>query len=397
MSTARDASAQALAVQLVAVRERTLGLFDAWQRALPSLSIAYASELNPPLWELGHIAWFQDWWVARNREWDRGLQCDVTHERRPSRLAGADAWYDSSRVPHTSRWSLPLPDADATRAYLAGCLQDALAALLKVEGSEKGLADGVGADLYFWRLVLMHEAMHNEASVYMAQSLGLDIPAHLAQGRELGGGEPSLQAGVVGSDEHEVAATTWRTGLDVHRGVFVFDNEAGAHDVALAGFRIDAQAVSWRRYLPFVQATGHRLPPHVRCVNGRWQSREFGAWSDLQWDAPAVHLSWHDAKAWCAWAGRRLPLEAEWECAACSVRGFRWGEVWEWTADTFEPYPGFVAHPYRDYSAPWFGGSRRVLRGASRATSVHIAHPRYRNYFTPERCDIHAGFRSCAL
>ena len=93
--------------------------------------------------------------------------------------------------------------------------------------------------------------------------------------------------------------------------------------------------------------------------------------------------------------GRRLPSEAEWEAAALTLPDFQWGEAWEWTASRFNPYPGFSAHPYRDYSAPWFG-ERYVLRGASRATSPRMAHPRYRNYFTPERNDIHGGFRSCA-
>jgi EgtB-related family protein len=73
--------------------------------------------------------------------------------------------------------------------------------------------------------------------------------------------------------------------------------------------------------------------------------------------------------------------------------GFRWGQAWEWTASAFEPYPGFVAHPYRDYSQPWFG-TRRVLRGASPATAAVLAHPRYRNFFEPHRRDILAGFRS---
>ncbi|MBS1221228.1 MAG: Serine/threonine kinase, partial [Proteobacteria bacterium] len=99
--------------------------------------------------------------------------------------------------------------------------------------------------------------------------------------------------------------------------------------------------------------------------------------------------------AWCCWAGRRLPTEAEWEAAAMTQAGFEWGQVWEWTASRFLPYPGFVAHPYRDYSAPWFG-DRYVLRGASRATSPRMAHPRYRNFFLPERNDVPNGFRSCA-
>ena len=112
-------------------------------------------------------------------------------------------------------------------------------------------------------------------------------------------------------------------------------------------------------------------------------------------DDAAVHLTAHEAEAWCRWAGRRLPTEAEWECTALTEPGFRWGQVWEWTATAFEPYPDFTPHPYRDYSAPWFG-SRRVLRGACPATSPALAHPKYRNFFEPQRSDVFAGFRSCA-
>jgi EgtB-related family protein len=90
-----------------------------------------------------------------------------------------------------------------------------------------------------------------------------------------------------------------------------------------------------------------------------------------------------------------LPTEFEWECAALSGPGFSWGHVWEWTASPFIPFPGFVPHPYRDYSKPWFD-TRRVLKGACAATSAALAHPRYRNFFEPQRSDIFAGFRSCA-
>jgi EgtB-related family protein len=112
-------------------------------------------------------------------------------------------------------------------------------------------------------------------------------------------------------------------------------------------------------------------------------------------NAPVVHVNAADAQAWCEWAGRRLPTEPEWECAA-QHPDFAWGQVWEWTASDFAPYPGFVAHPYRDYSEPWWH-HHRVLRGACAATSAHVVDVRYRNYFVPERRDIFAGFRSVKL
>ena len=128
---------------------------------------------------------------------------------------------------------------------------------------------------------------------------------------------------------------------------------------------------------------------------------------------PVVGISWKQATAFCEWrtlylnsflesknkateSDFRLPTEAQWEYAATRLPGLAWGDVWEWTASDFEPYPGFAAHPYRDYSRPWFG-SRKVLRGACAATLPVMRNPRYRNYFTPERSDIYAGFRTCAL
>lgn len=114
------------------------------------------------------------------------------------------------------------------------------------------------------------------------------------------------------------------------------------------------------------------------------------------WTPGSHWAALHEAEAWCRWAGRRLPTEAVWECAACSAPDdFRWGDVWEWTASRFAPFPGFVPHPDRDYSAPWLDG-RRVLRGASTCTQARLRHPRYRNYFPHTRSDVPAGFRTCA-
>ncbi|MEY2953616.1 MAG: Iron(II)-dependent oxidoreductase EgtB [Pseudomonadota bacterium] len=371
---ARTGDAHALGQALQGVRARTQGLMAAWARSMPELTVPYAPELNPPLWELGHIGWFQDWWIARNRERPLGHQCAPAHARAVSRLSEADSWYNSSQVPHASRWHLRLPDLAQTWDYVQAVQADTLALLAGAGEDDDGL--------YFWRLVLLHEAMHNEASVYMAQALGVAMPDALAQRCS----HSATPAAVL-----HVPAQTWLLGATGPG--FAFDNELGPHPVTMAAFEIDACPVSWARYLPFIDATGRALPPHVRCLDGQWQQQRFGHWGALVWDGPAVHLNVDDAEDWCYWAGRRLPTEAEWECAALTQNGFAWGQVWEWTASAFEAYPGFAAHPYEDYSAPWFG-ARRVLRGACAATDVTMVHPRYRNFFTPERRDIFAGFRS---
>jgi EgtB-related family protein len=138
-------------------------------------------------------------------------------------------------------------------------------------------------------------------------------------------------------------------------------------------------------------------PLYLRQTAGTWQQWRHGRWQLLDQSLPACHLSAHEARAWCRWAGRRLPSEAEWVRAAqLAPDAFRWGDVWEWTDSRFAPFPGFVAHPYRDYSAPWFDG-RPVLRGASFMTQPRLRDVHYRNFFLPHRRDVPAGFRSCAL
>jgi len=392
---AREGGAEELATALRDARERTLVLLAAYAAALgPTLVVPYSTQLNPPLWEAGHVGWFQDYWIVRNRQRPLGIDCEPDHARPAGRLAGADALYDSSRVAHPSRWHLPLPDLEATRDYLAAGLAETLHLL--------GEAGEGAAALYFFRLALFHEDMHGEAATYMAQALDIPLPAELMPNERT----------LPDTDALILPGGAWRLGYE--GSGFAFDNELAAHDVAVAPCEIDAVVVCWRRYLPFIEAGGYNdarwwsadgwqwreanaitAPRYLRCLDGEWQRCCGGEWLPLPLAAPAVHLSWFEADAWCRWAGRRLPSEAEWECAALTDSHLRWGDVWEWTASRFRPYPGFVAHPYRDYSAPWFD-ARYVLRGASGATSPRMAHPRYRNYFTPERNDVHAGFRSCA-
>jgi EgtB-related family protein len=399
----RTADAATLALALQATRARTLGLLDAWQSGLPDLSVPPLPGMNPPLWEWGHMAWFQEWWTVRNRERALGTRSASTGEAfAPSLMPHADALYNSSEVAHDSRWALPLPDLQATLAYLSEVLQRSLAHLQTLPTTP--LADHDAA-LYFWRWVLQHEDMHNEASVYMAQALGLALPKSCCMRADepdmakapkglASGGPANVLAGqnFRGAPlQLRLPAQTWTLG---HAGAgFAFDNECHAHTVALAALEIDAAPVSWAVYLPFVQATGHALPPHTRRLSGGdWQVQRFGQWHAMDLRDPVVHVNAHDAQAWCQWAGRRLPTEAEWECAA-HCPDFVWGQVWDWTATVFAPYPGFEAHPYRDYSEPWWH-DHRVLRGACAATSAHVVDVRYRNFFVPERRDIFAGFRS---
>jgi iron(II)-dependent oxidoreductase len=393
-SAVRTAVPTVLAQALQLTRARTLGLMQAWQNVMPDLSVPPLPGMNPPLWEWGHIAWFQEWWTVRNRQRHWGTRSASAGETfAASLLPDADALYNSSEVAHDSRWALPLPDLAGTQAYLAQVLQCSLGHLQALEALHEGGQTATDETLYFWRLVLQHEDMHNEASVYMAQDLGLALPPALCWRESASGDVRGLEksVGLAGS----VAVPAQIHQLGCSGPGFAFDNERQAHAQALVAFEIDAAAVNWARYLTFVQATGHALPPHVRCVDGAWQAQRFGKWQLLDLQAPAVHLNAHDAQAWCQWARRRLPTEIEWECAAHQP-GFVWGQVWEWTASDFAPYPGFEVHPYRDYSVPWWH-SHRVLRGACAATSANVVDLRYRNFFAPERRDIFAGFRSVAL
>ncbi len=392
----RTAPKPVLAAMLRASRRDTLATFAAYEAALPTLQVPYRTELNPPLWELGHIDWFQHFWLHRNPQCSLGVVADAAATRLPPWGLDSDALFNSSLVPHDTRWQLPLPGAAALRAGLASGLERTLELLQHCAETDQGL--------YFHRLVLAHEDMHHEAALYMAQALALPLATTRWQ----------LQAPAAARQTLALDAQCFEQGCT--GAGFAFDNEIGAHAVDLPACQIDSRVVLWREYLPFVEAGGYAQArwwteagrawcaasdaqaPRYVCRDGSgWQRQVGNTWQTLDPALPACHVNAHEADAWCAWAGRRLPSEAEWERAAVHDNAaFEWGQVWEWTASAFAPYPGFVAHPYQDYSAPWFG-SRRVLRGASFATQPRLRHVRYRNYFTPDRNDIFAGFRSCAL
>ena len=390
----RSAGSEALAEALVASRRDTLAAFASFERKLETLVVPRSAESNPPLLELGHIGWFQEYWIARNPQRALGALADPDVPRQPGVRKEADLLYDSAKVAHATRWNLPLPDADATRDDLRTQLDRTLGLLRVADGSDEGL--------YFFRLALFHEDMHHEAATYMAHALGFEVA------------ETPAPASLTGKRQTiEFDAGPWRLGFG--DAGFAFDNECRAHEVQMSGYRIDDRVVRWAEYLPFVEAGGYeqdrwwsdagrewlrsrrqRAPRYLERTAHEWRRWWNGDWIALDPTLPACHLTQHEAFAWCNWAGRRLPTEAEWERAAIEAGdAFHWGEVWEWTSSAFAPYPGFSSHPYHAYSAPWFDG-RPVLRGASFATTPRMRHPRYRNFFGAERNDIYAGFRSCA-
>jgi iron(II)-dependent oxidoreductase len=386
--------------------------------------------VNPPLWELGHVAWFQEYWCLRRDA--RGGATD-------SILPGADALYDSAKVAHDTRWDLPLPDLAATRSYQAEVLERVLRRLEREPESD--------ALRYFVQLATFHEDMHAEAFHYTRQTLGYDDPCS--------GDEITVNPGPPATGDAALPGGTFALGAP-RGGGFVFDNEKWAHAVRVRPFRIARTPVTNAQFLEFVTAGGYsrrqwwddegwawreserlQMPKYWSREDGTFAQRRFDRVVSLRPDEPVVHVSWHEARAYCRYADRRLPTEAEWECAACwsadetAKRHYPWGgafptrdranlesagiagverypggdsasgcrqmigNVWEWTESAFEPYPGFIADPYKEYSQPWFG-THKVLRGGSFATTRRLIRNTWRNFYTPDRNDVFAGFRTCA-
>ncbi len=422
-------SADALSEQLQNARRRTRALtqdLDGPQLFGPKLAI-----VNPVLWELGHVAWFQERWCLRLRA-DESLS--------DSMLGGADALYDSAAVAHDTRWDLPLPDRPATLVYQDRVLERVRERLEREPDNEWFL--------YFVQLVLLHEDMHAEAFHYTRQTLAYSDPLNRTASPE------SKEADELEGDA-EIPGGTYFIGAARNSG-FHFDNEKWAHPIEVRPFRIARAPVTNRRFLEFVREGGYRrrewwsdegwrwkeqaqavAPRYWTEREGEWLERRFADWARLDGELPVMHVNWHEANAYCSYTGRRLPSEAEWEVAASfssdgvrrrypwgdmpddraranlssnararvgnfaagdSSRGCRQmlGNVWEWTSSSFGPYPGFVCDPYREYSEPWFG-THKVLRGGSFTTPARLVSNTWRNFYTPDRGDVFAGFRTCAL
>jgi len=424
-----------LAAQAADARTRTLALIeglDAAQLMGPRLAI-----VNPLRWEIGHAAYFYEYWVLRQHLGEAPGRPDV------------DALYDSITIAHDDRWDLPLPDLPDTLAYM-GAVQDRVRAHL-LDDPPDDLRD------YLAQYAVFHEDMHTEAFTYTRQTLAYPAPTI--------GAAPDAhwQAGGLDGDA-TIPGGEFFLGADEDEG-FCFDNEKWAHACEVAPFRIARAAVSNAQYAAFVDDGGYRRrelwddagwqwrterglehPVYWRPGPDGWELRRFDRWVALPPHAAVIHVSWHEAQAYCRWAGRRLPTELEWEVAAAGEptpdgtalcprkRRYPWGDeppsaeranldgaalgtidvaglpagdsafgcrqmignAWEWTDTVFGPYPGFTPDMYRDYSQPLFGATR-VLRGGCWATRGRLIRNTWRNYYGPDRNDVFAGFRTCAL
>jgi ergothioneine biosynthesis protein EgtB len=394
----RRAGKDLLSLALMDARNRTLRWLGMFEQAPPDrVADVHGAGLPAPVWRLGHIAWFQERWIARNVHRQRGEQADPTSPRLASILPDADVWYDPAQHSRGEGSPPGSPGYAATRQYLADTIDLTLDLLEAAQEDDAGL--------YFFRLAVFFEDMQSEALAETAQAL--QLPLGDAQG--LVGDIPSLSP----RPALLFPATRWQLGSPP--GGFVFDNEKWAHEVAVPEFEIDAQPVTWSQFGDFVEDGGYddetwwseagrewlrregrRAPAYVDQLRYGVLQERFGRLARVPMAQPALHVSWHEAQAWCRWAGRRLPTEVEWEVAAhAASRGYAWGAVWEWTASTFRPYAGYRCDPWRAYSEPHFG-THKVLRGASFATPRRLHHPKFRRFATPEHDRLLCGFRSCA-
>jgi ergothioneine biosynthesis protein EgtB len=397
----RSAGKELLSLALMDARNRTLRWVGTCEEALAEsragtgpMSVRQGTR-HPPLWSLGQLGWYQEYWISRNLQRARGEQATPGATRLASIDPDADALYAPDSLSPDQRWQVELPDLDSVRHYLAATLDTTLELLDHANDTDEAL--------YFFRLALFHEDRQGEAFAEWSQMLGRAVP-WLPPLAVLPRRDPLL-----------LPPAEWTLGVEA--GGFSFDNERPAHVELLHEFEIDAQPVTWAQYAEFVadggydesnwwttdgwawvQREGRRSPRYVEQLRQGVLVERFGRTLRVPMGQPVLHLSWFEADAWCRWAGRRLPTELEWEAAAhqAAPRGFRSGQVWEWTAGSFRPYPGFKPGPDLLYSEPAFG-SHKVLRGGSFATGERMRHLKYRNFQRPDRDDLFSGFRSCGF
>jgi iron(II)-dependent oxidoreductase len=352
-----------------AVRERTLALVAPLSDE--QLETVYSSIMSPLVWDLGHIAAYEDLWIAH-----RHGRMELLHPE----LA---ALYDAFETPRAIRGEIETLGPRAAREYLRDVRSRSAEAI-----EQEGIGDGVICEM-----VLRHELQHTETMRQAMAIAGL-----------LAAGEPTLPA-LEGLDAWiALPAGEFEMGAPEHG--FAYDNERPRHGVELPGFSVARRPVTNASWMRFSEGGGYE--------RREWWSDEGWAWKEEydtthhpsipagHPDAPVCHVCWFEADAFARAHDARLPTEAEWERAATWSQDEQTegpsplagvGLVWEWTSSRFHPYPGFHAYPYREYSEVFFGKNYRVLRGGSWATHPRIATNTFRNWDLPQRRQIFAGLR----
>lgn len=386
-------------------RARTLALIA--PVAEQDLDRVHSPLMSPLVWDLGHIAAYEDLWLCRGAG---GLE--------PLRPELMDV-YDATETPRAGRGEIPYLRHGEALAYMDAVRERSLAVLDRVDLSPA--SDRLNANGFVWDLVVEHEHQHDET---MLQALALAEPGVYCPG----GPAPADGGDGPASGAPRLRVEGGRFELGAGDEGFAYDNERPRHPVQLEPFEIDRAPVTNGAYRRFVEDGGYERRELWSDEGWAWRERE-GATGPLYWTGdgrerrfdrvepiderlPVMHVCWFEADAYARWAGARLPTEAEWERAATTVGAGRTGNLdqlafspgvagpfvgdcWEWTASVFGGYPGFRAFPYAEYSEVFLDSGYRVLRGGSWATRSSIARPTFRNWDLPQRRQIFAGFR-CA-
>ncbi|MCL7496538.1 ergothioneine biosynthesis protein EgtB [Streptomyces sp. MCA2] len=414
---------------LLAARDRTRLLTTCVED--PDLIAQHSPLMSPLVWDLAHIGNQEEQWLLRTVGGRDALRPDI------------DSVYDAFEHPRATRPSLPLLAPDEAHGYVADVRGRVLDILERTPLHGAPLLDSGFA----FGMIAQHEQQHDETMLITHQLR--HGPAVLTAPEPPPAPDDILPAEVLvpgGPFTMGTATEPW-----------ALDNERPAHHRLVPSFLIDTTPVSNGAYQRFIEAGGYedprwwaaegwaqvqkhtlRAPLFWKRDGGQWLRRRFGVTEPVPPDEPVLHVSWYEADAYARWAGRRLPSEAEWEKAARHdpatgrARRFPWGDqdptpahanlgqrhlrpaaigsypdgqsplgvrqligdVWEWTASDFLPYPGFAAFPYREYSEVFFGDEYKVLRGGSFAVGEVACRGTFRNWDLPVRRQIFSGFRT---
>lgn len=339
--------------------------------------VPLSPNLNPPYWEFGHLVWFHEFWVHR-----QGLASN------PSLLPNADALFNSSEILHDDRWQITLPPIDILMKYFIEITGKSINILR--------LGSLTPEQAYFMQLALFHQDMHNEAFAYMWQHLAYQCPVSGESDDTI------MQIECKEPSYIEMPTRQIKLGSELYSG-FIFDNEKWLHEVTVNQFSISSHAVNNGQYLEFLESqreanpvTVVQFPLHWKKEGGQWYERFFDQWLIMNMQAPVRHISALNAERYCHWRGVRLPTENELTAAMLQLpMNWHHSRLWEWTSSVFTPFPGFTPDPYKDYSAPWFDGNHRVLKGWSPYTPKYLRRPQFRNFYLPTRSDPFCSFRTC--